>query len=103
MKIPVLLLFILLFSCQGPSAQPGFEILKDLKKIEIPFEFKNNLNCTSATCTSPDHYTPTPFRSSDHDPVLVGLALGTPALDIDDSAPTTQYDAATDGDDRLNR
>ena len=65
--------------------------------LDYNFEFKNNPNCTSATCTSPDYYTPTPFRSSDHDPVLVGLALGTPALDIDDSAPTTQYDAATDG------
>ncbi len=65
--------------------------------LDYNFEFKNNPNCTSATCISPDYYTPTPFRSSDHDPVLVGLALGTPALDIDDSAPTTQYDAATDG------
>ena len=28
-----------------------------------------------ATC-SPDYYTPTPYRASDHDPVVIGLALG---------------------------
>ena len=65
--------------------------------LDYNFEFKNNPNCTSATCTSPDYYQPTPFRSSDHDPVLIGMTLGAPSLDIDDSAPTTQYDAATDG------
>jgi predicted extracellular nuclease len=65
--------------------------------LDYNVEFKNNPNCTSTTCNSPDYYQPTPFRSSDHDPVLVGMALGTPALDIDDSSPVTQYDAASDG------
>jgi len=65
--------------------------------LDYNVEFKNNPNCTSTTCTSPDFYQPTPFRSSDHDPVLVGFALGTPVLDIDDSAPVTAYDPATDG------
>lgn len=65
--------------------------------LDYNVEFKNNPNCTSTTCTSPDYYQPTPFRSSDHDPVLVGMTLGAPSLDIDDSAPSTKYDAATDG------
>lgn len=65
--------------------------------IDYNVEFKNHPNCPSATCTSPDYYTATPFRSSDHDPVLIGMALDAPSLDIDDSAPATQYDAATDG------
>jgi len=65
--------------------------------LDYNVEFKNNPNCTSTTCTSPDYYQPTPFRSSDHDPVLVGITLGAPSLDVDDSAPATQYDAATDG------
>ncbi len=42
-------------------------------------EFKNNPDCKSATCTSPDFNnvagSPTPYRTSDHDPVLVGLDL----------------------------
>ena len=65
--------------------------------LDYNVEFKNNPNCTSTTCTSPDYYTATPFRSSDHDPVLVGITLGAPSLDIDDSAPATKYDAASDG------
>lgn len=64
--------------------------------LDYNVEFKNTPGCTTS-CTSPDFYAPTPFRSSDHDPVLIGMALGAPALDIDDSAPTTKYDAATDG------
>lgn len=31
------------------AAQPGFEILKDVKKIEIPFEYKNNLIIVKVT------------------------------------------------------
>jgi predicted extracellular nuclease len=42
--------------------------------LDYNFEFKNTPGCT-ASCTSPDYYTPTPYRSSDHDPVLVGLNL----------------------------
>ena len=64
--------------------------------LDYNVEFKNTTGCTG-TCTSPDFYAPTPFRSSDHDPVLIGMALNGPTLDIDDSAPTTQYDAASDG------
>jgi predicted extracellular nuclease len=64
--------------------------------LDYNVEFKNTPGCTSS-CTSPDYYTPTPFRSSDHDPVLVGMTLDAPILDIDDSAPATKYDAASDG------
>ncbi len=42
--------------------------------LDYNVEFKNTSGCTS-NCTSPDFYTATPFRSSDHDPVLVGLNL----------------------------
>lgn len=39
-------------------------------------EFKNAPGCTSTTCTGIDLFDPsTPFRASDHDPVLVGLNL----------------------------
>jgi hypothetical protein len=31
------------------GAQPGYEILKDVKKIEIPFEYKNNLLVVNVT------------------------------------------------------
>ena len=31
------------------AAQPGFEILKDVKKIDIPFEYKNNLIIVNVT------------------------------------------------------
>ncbi|NTY02448.1 ExeM/NucH family extracellular endonuclease [Deinococcus sp. JMULE3] len=53
--------------------------------LDYNIEFKNHPECTSATCTTPDLYTPTPFRSSDHDPVLVGLNLkadGDPVLPL---------------------
>ncbi|WP_051517466.1 ExeM/NucH family extracellular endonuclease [Deinococcus phoenicis] len=43
--------------------------------LDYNVEFKANPTCTSATCTTPDLYTPEAFRSSDHDPVLVGLNL----------------------------
>jgi predicted extracellular nuclease len=56
--------------------------------LDYNVEFKNAPGCTS-NCTSPDFYTQTPFRSSDHDPVLIGLNL-TPdpvslSFDIDGS------------------
>ncbi len=35
-------LFFFLLPLQ-PAAQPGFEILRDVNKIEIPFEYRNNL------------------------------------------------------------
>ncbi len=64
--------------------------------LDYNLEFKSPLTCT-VSCLSPDYFAPTPFRSSDHDPVLVGMLLDAPTLDIDDSAPATPYDAATDG------
>ena len=64
--------------------------------LDYNVEFKNTIGCTT-NCTSPDYYAPSPFRSSDHDPVLIGMALNGSTLDIDDSAPATQYDAASDG------
>ncbi len=42
--------------------------------LDYNVENKNTAGCTSS-CTSPDYFAPTPFRSSDHDPVLVGLKL----------------------------
>ncbi len=38
-------------------------------------DYNTNFKVTTGG-TSPDYYTATPFRSSDHDPVLVGLNLG---------------------------
>jgi predicted extracellular nuclease len=48
--------------------------------LDYNFDFKNTPGCTSgsppgSSCTSPDFYTQTPFRSSDHDPVLIGFNL----------------------------
>ncbi|WP_194165202.1 ExeM/NucH family extracellular endonuclease [Deinococcus terrestris] len=43
--------------------------------LDYNVEFKNNSNCTSNTCTTPDLFQSDAFRSSDHDPVLVGLNL----------------------------
>ncbi|ADV65673.1 ExeM/NucH family extracellular endonuclease [Deinococcus maricopensis] len=43
--------------------------------LDYNVEFKNNPECKSTTCTTPDLYAPTAFRASDHDPVLVGLNL----------------------------
>lgn len=48
--------------------------------LDYNIEFKQHPECRNGTpagsaCTSPDAYAPTPFRSSDHDPVLVGLTL----------------------------
>ena len=36
-----------------------------------------NKQPSCATC-SPDYYTPTPYRASDHDPLVVGLSFGPP-------------------------
>ncbi|GGK14066.1 hypothetical protein GCM10008955_04260 [Deinococcus malanensis] len=43
--------------------------------LDYNIEFKKHPECTATNCTSPDLYAPTPYRSSDHDPVLVGLKL----------------------------
>jgi predicted extracellular nuclease len=42
--------------------------------LDYNVETKNTAGCTSS-CTSPDFFAATPFRASDHDPVLVGLNL----------------------------
>ncbi len=42
--------------------------------LDYNVENKNTTGCTSS-CTNPDYYTATPYRASDHDPVLVGLNL----------------------------
>ena len=48
--------------------------------IDYNVEFKNTPGCPNgASCLSPDLYAPTPYRSSDHDPVIIGLNLLTPA------------------------
>ncbi|GGR89820.1 ExeM/NucH family extracellular endonuclease [Deinococcus sedimenti] len=54
--------------------------------LDYNTEFKKNPDCTAASCTSPDLYAPTPYRSSDHDPVLVGLNL---KADADPVLPLT--------------
>lgn len=38
-------------------------------------EYKQNPECRTNVCTSPDLWQNNPFRASDHDPVLVGLQL----------------------------
>jgi predicted extracellular nuclease len=42
--------------------------------LDYNVETKNTAGCTSS-CTTPDYFAATPFRASDHDPVLVGLNL----------------------------
>ncbi len=42
--------------------------------LDYNVETKNTVGCTSS-CTTPDYFAATPFRASDHDPVLVGLNL----------------------------
>ncbi|MCD0175994.1 ExeM/NucH family extracellular endonuclease [Deinococcus sp. 14RED07] len=54
--------------------------------LDYNIEFKKHPECTSTTCDSPDLYAPTPYRSSDHDPVLVGLNL---KADADPVIPLT--------------
>ncbi len=49
MKLRYLAVFAFLFFYIKPSAQPGYEILKDVKKIDIPFEFTNNLILVNVT------------------------------------------------------
>ncbi len=44
--------------------------------IDYNTEFKQP---ACATC-GPDYYTPTPYRSSDHDPLIVGLSLQAPQI-----------------------
>lgn len=53
--------------------------------LDYNVEFKQNPNCTSgnpagSNCNGQDLYAPTPFRSSDHDPVVVGLKLSADPL-----------------------
>ena len=44
--------------------------------IDYNVEYKVNPNCPNGTsCTSPDNYSNTVYRSSDHDPVVIGLNL----------------------------
>ncbi|MBL8512887.1 MAG: ExeM/NucH family extracellular endonuclease, partial [Betaproteobacteria bacterium] len=43
--------------------------------LDYNVENKNTSGCVTG-CTSPDLYAASPYRSSDHDPVLVGLQLG---------------------------
>ncbi|MBK9015077.1 MAG: aspartyl protease family protein [Saprospiraceae bacterium] len=49
MKLPSLFISLLLFCAASTSAQPGYEILKDVKKIDIPFEYKNDLIIVNVT------------------------------------------------------
>lgn len=50
MKLPNLLLsFFFVLIGSTAVAQSGFEILKDVKKLEIPFEFRNNLILVDVT------------------------------------------------------
>ena len=44
--------------------------------IDYNVEYKVNPNCPNgASCTSPDYYSNSAYRSSDHDPVIIGLNL----------------------------
>ncbi len=43
MKILPYIIGLLLLFGQGANSQPGYELLKDVNKIDIPFEFRNNL------------------------------------------------------------
>lgn len=43
--------------------------------LDYNVEYKQNPNCKTSACGSPDLYAPTPYRASDHDPVLIGLNL----------------------------
>ena len=52
-----------------------------------------------ATC-GPDYYSATVYRSSDHDPVVVGLSLGTPGLVINGTAGRDTL-LGTAGSDRI--
>jgi hypothetical protein len=54
--------------------------------LDYNTEFKNPAQITSL-------YAPDPFRSSDHDPVLVGLRLFTPTVSFDEDAKTVSESA----------
>jgi hypothetical protein len=44
LDMKLFLTWLLVFLCRLlPLAQPGYEILKDVKRIDIPFEYKNDL------------------------------------------------------------
>ncbi len=49
MKLSSFIIGLLLICVSEASAQPGYEILKDVKKIDIPFEYKNNLILVNVT------------------------------------------------------
>lgn len=49
MKLPIWLFVLMLFLSSALPAQPGFENLKGVKKIDIPFEFDNNLIIVKVT------------------------------------------------------
>ncbi|MFC4427554.1 ExeM/NucH family extracellular endonuclease [Deinococcus navajonensis] len=61
--------------------------------LDYNIEFKAHPECTGTSCTSPDLYAPTPYRSSDHDPVLVGLSL---KADADPVIPVTVIASGAD-------
>jgi predicted extracellular nuclease len=65
--------------------------------IDYNTEFKAPLLCSGLLC-SPDFYTASPYRSSDHDPVVVGLSL---LKAINGSARGDSL-TGTAGDDRIN-
>ena len=62
--------------------------------IDYNLEFKQP---ACATCT-PDYYTATPYRSSDHDPLLVGLSL----VRTITGTPAAETLVGTPGDDRIS-
>jgi predicted extracellular nuclease len=64
--------------------------------IDYNLEFKQP---ACATC-GPDYYTPSVYRSSDHDPVLLGLMLSTPGQVINGTAGRDTL-VGTAGNDRI--
>ncbi|MBP8251133.1 MAG: ExeM/NucH family extracellular endonuclease [Herpetosiphon sp.] len=72
--------------------------------LDYNVEFKNTPGCTSS-CTSPDLYTATPYRSSDHDPVIIGLQLNAPPVadaggpySVDEGSSITLHGTGSDRD-----
>jgi hypothetical protein len=64
--------------------------------IDYNVEFKQ----TACSTCGPDYYTPNVYRSSDHDPVILGLTLGTPGLVINGTAGRDTL-VGTAGNDRI--
>jgi uncharacterized protein len=65
-------------------------------QLDYNLELKAPLACGAATCPA-DPYTPSPFRSSDHDPILVGLNIYKTLT----AAPGSTSLVGTPGDDIL--